>query len=75
VTVFSNEPKKRNDGETDRIDVTQPDQLEAMLSETLGQDRATAIMGSIQPLIPPPRSPLELYIKSLEGGGANAMSG
>jgi len=44
-----------------------------MLSEVLGEDRATAIMQSVPP-VPPLRSPLELYIKSQDSGGTSAMT-
>jgi DNA uptake protein ComE-like DNA-binding protein len=73
VTVFSSEPTTRSDGTTARVNVTTGrNELEQMLIDTLGQDRATTIMATIPPF-PPMRSPLDVYLNS-QSAGANAMT-
>lgn len=78
VTVFSSEPKMRSDGTTPRIDVTQDPQLEqdleTMLTETLGDaGRAKKIIDPLRP-IRPLQSPLAFYLDSRDRGGNDAMT-
>jgi DNA uptake protein ComE-like DNA-binding protein len=70
VTVFSTEPTTRSDGETQRVNLTQRDQLTQMLADTLGQERADAIIGTLPPT--PLTSPLDFYVTS--STGANGIT-
>ncbi len=69
LTVWSREPNRREDGSA-RINIrsNQPQQLQQYLQETLGQDRAAAILGAVGPNLANIRSVLEFYIR----GGVTA---
>ncbi len=64
LTVFSREPNKRKDG-TDRINIrTQRRELENLLQETFGADRAAQLLQNAGPAMGAIQSPLEFYIRT-----------
>jgi len=64
VTVFSREPNKQEDG-SGRINITtQRQELEALLRENFGQERANQIQAQTQANLRNIRSVLEYYLRS-----------